>query len=86
MKKLGYILVGLLVLSVVGWFILDHQLNKGSKQTDNSLWTTFIGRDTTVGILPDQYANYFTYTVGRTRKDVGFRIKGLVIIRPKVLL
>jgi len=76
MKKLGYILVGLLVLSVVGWFILDHQLNKGSKQTDNSLWTTFIGRDTTVGILPDQYANYFTYTVGRTRKDVGFRIKG----------
>lgn len=76
MKKLGFVFLGLIALMVIGCFLLDYQLNKGSKKADNTIWTSFIGRDTTVGILPDQYANYFTYTVARTRKDVGFRIKG----------
>ena len=76
MKKLLYFLITVGIVLIVGWFILDNQLNNGSKKADSSVWTTFIGRDTTVGILPDQYANYFTYTVARTRKNVGFRIKG----------
>ena len=43
---------------------------------DNTVWESYIGRDTTVGILPDQYANYFTYTLARTKNNMGFRIKG----------
>lgn len=43
---------------------------------DNKLWTAHIGRDTTVGILPDAYANYYSYTVARTNTDIGFKIKG----------
>lgn len=69
-------LLVLIVLLLLGWIVLDRQLNNGSIEPDHTVWTTFIGRDTTVGILPDQYANYYTYTVARTRKDVGFRIKG----------
>lgn len=51
-------------------------LNSGSKTPDNTVWESYIGRDTTVGILPDAYANYFTYTLARTNDNIGFKIKG----------
>jgi len=76
MKKLRYVFLAFILLLIVGWFVVDRQLNNGSLEPDNTVWTSFIGRDTTVGILPDQYANYFTYTIARTKKNVGFRIKG----------
>lgn len=51
-------------------------LNAGSLAPDNTVWTSHIGRDTTVGILPDEYANYFSYTIARTNPDMGFKISG----------
>lgn len=76
MKRLLYFLGGLLLLLAIGWFILEKKLNAGSLEPDNTVWESYIGRDTTVGILPDQYANYFTYTLARTDNDMAFRIKG----------
>ncbi len=76
MKKLSIaftIIVGLLLL---GWFFGMRYLNSGSLEPDNTVWESYIGRDTTVGILPDQYANYFTYTCAITNDNIGFRIKG----------
>lgn len=77
MKKLLYgLLGGLLGLTIV-WFLLTRYLNGGTTTPDNTVWQSYIGRDTTVGILPDRYANYFTYTVARTNDDIGFKIKGV---------
>ncbi len=61
---------------VILWFGIISYLNSGSTSPDNTVWQSYLGRDTTVGILPDQYANYFTYTMVRTNADIGFRIKG----------
>ena len=77
MKKLAYWLIGIILLLGIAWFILLRALNAGSLKPDNTIWQSFIGRDTTVGILPDHYANYFTYTLARTNSDMGFRIKGV---------
>ncbi|MFK7984304.1 MAG: hypothetical protein AB8G86_30300 [Saprospiraceae bacterium] len=77
MKKLFYgLLGGLLCLTVISLFLVRY-LNGGSVTPDNTVWQSYIGRDTTVGILPDRYANYFTYTVARTNDDIGFKIKGV---------
>ena len=77
MKKLLYWIIGIVFFLGIAWFILLRSLNAGSLTPDNTVWQSFIGRDTTVGILPDRYANYFTYTVARTNSDMGFRIKGV---------
>lgn len=61
-----------LILCVAAYLFL----NSGSKTPDNTVWESYIGRDTTVGILPDAYANYFTYTLVRTSDNIGFKIKG----------
>ena len=76
MKRLGYILIGLIGLSTLIWIFGNRYLNNGSIEPDNTVWESYIGRDTTVGILPDAYANYFTYTLARTNDDLGFKIKG----------
>ena len=76
MRKLLKVLVAVFVFLLVVLFVLERYLNNGSKTPDNTVWQSYIGRDTTVGILPDAYANYFTYTAARTRKNVGYRIKG----------
>ena len=76
MKKLLYFLLGLGLFLLIGWFVLLRYLNSGSLEPDNTVWTAHIGRDTTVGILPDKYANYFTYTLARTNTDMGFKISG----------
>lgn len=76
MQKLLRILLGLICLCVLVWLLAIQYFNNGGKQPDNTVWQSYIGRDTTVGILPDQYANYFTYTLARTNKNTGFRIKG----------
>ena len=76
MKYLRYILLSIVVLLLVGWYLGVRYLNSGSIDPDNSVWESYIGRDTTVGILPDAYANYFTYTLARTNDNIGFRIKG----------
>ncbi len=76
MKKLLYFFIGFVFFLLVAWWILLRALNAGSIEPDNTLWTAHIGRDTTVGILPDQYANYFTYTLARTNEDMGFKISG----------
>ena len=76
MKKLTYILLGLILFMVVAWFVAIRALNAGSLEPDNTVWATHIGRDTTVGILPDQYANYYSYTIARTNKNMGFKISG----------
>jgi len=69
-------LLGLILLFLLFGLLTIQYLNSGSKGPDNSVWESYIGRDTTVGILPDQYANYFTYTLARTKENIGFRIKG----------
>ena len=76
MKKLGYLIIGIMALLTLGWFLTVNYLNSGSLEADNGVWESYIGRDTTVGILPDKFANYFTYTLARTNKNTGFRIKG----------
>ena len=76
MKRIGYSIVGLIIVSTVIWILGNRYLNSGSLAPDNTVWESYIGRDTTVGILPDVYANYFTYTLARTNDDIGFRIKG----------
>lgn len=76
MKRLLYFLGELLLPLAIGWFILEKKLNAGSLELDSSVWESYIGRDTTIGILPDQHANYFTYTLARTDNDMAFRIKG----------
>ena len=57
MKKFGKLLLGLLPLLGLLYVGLISYLNAGSSEPDNSVWESYIGRDTTVGILPDQYAN-----------------------------
>lgn len=70
------VLIGVLLLAVLlGCFSIWY-LNSGNKEPDNTVWESYIGRDTTVGILPDKYANYYTYTLARTNDNLGFRIKG----------
>ena len=76
MKRLFYLIIGLIFLVVLIAFFGNRYLNNGSLEPDNTVWESYIGRDTTVGILPDVYANYFTYTLARTDDDMGFRIKG----------
>lgn len=76
MKKLLYFLIGLIVFLVLASFCLVQYLNSGSLAPDNTVWESYIGRDTTVGILPDEYANYFSYTIARTNSDMGFKISG----------
>lgn len=63
----------MLFLVVMGF---SNYLKGGHSGTSNEIWTSFIGRDTTVGILPDQYANYYTYTIAHQDEDMGFRIRG----------
>lgn len=61
---------------VLAYLFALSYFNNGAKTPTNTVWESYIGRDTTVGILPDKYANYFTYTAARTNNDIGFRIKG----------
>lgn len=76
MKKLAKILLVLLgLLLLIYWGGIQY-FNSGSTEPDNTVWQSYIGRDTTVGILPDQYANYFTYALVRTDKEIGFKIQG----------
>ena len=76
MQKLLKILIGVLLFLIIAAFSFFQYLKSGSDFPDNTVWESYIGRDTTVGILPDQYANYFTYTLAYTDKNMGFRIKG----------
>lgn len=76
MRKLIYILGTLLGLLIVSYFIAIWYFNNGPIEPTNKVWQSYIGRDTTVGILPDKYANYFTYTAVRTDNNIGFRVKG----------
>ena len=76
MKKLLYFFIGLLLLLGVLYFLAIRYFNNGGTTPTNTVWESYIGRDTTVGILPDQYANYFTYTLARTNNEMGFRIRG----------
>ena len=76
MKKLRNIVIGIVVLVLLCWIFINRYLNSGSLVPDNTVWESYIGRDTTVGILPDQYANYFTYTLARTKDNMGFKISG----------
>ncbi|MGB0932429.1 MAG: hypothetical protein ACPGVB_16725, partial [Chitinophagales bacterium] len=71
--KILLVLIGLLGLVYLGGL---QYFNSGGLEPDNTVWQSYIGRDTTVGILPDEYANYYTYTLVRTNKDMGFKIQG----------
>ena len=76
MKKLRYTIIGLAIFLIIVWITTNRYLNSGSLEPDNTVWESYIGRDTAVGILPDQYANYFTYTLARTNDNIGFKIRG----------
>ena len=76
MKRLRNFLIGLVIFIVLALIVGNRYFNSGGLEPNNEVWTPFIGRDTAVGILPDEYANYFTYTVVRTNKNTAFRIKG----------
>ncbi len=73
--KLKYLFLGLIGLFILIPIALMGYLSSGTKHADNSVWQSYIGRDTTVGILPDKYANYFTYTFANTKK-LGYKIRG----------
>ncbi len=75
MKKRSFLL--LVISSFIIYQGVIFYLNSGETQATNEVWTAFVGRDTTVGILPDAYANYYTYTSVRTSDDIGFKITGL---------
>lgn len=76
LKKLLYLLIATILLLGALYFFALRYFNNGGTTPTNTVWESYIGRDTTVGILPDEYANYFTYTLARTSDDIGFRIKG----------
>lgn len=76
MKFLKRTFLFLLTILILGFLSGYFYLRGSNDQPDNTMWQSYIGRDTTVGILPDQYANYFTYTLVRTNKDVGFKLMG----------
>lgn len=63
----------LFAVLAIGYY---YYFNSGPTEPTNEIWTAHIGRDTTVGILPDTYANYFTYTFLRPSNNVGIQIKG----------
>ena len=73
LTKILLIIIGLLGLVYFGGL---QYFNSGGLEPDNTVWQSYIGRDTTVGILPDEYANYFTYTLVRTDKNTGFKLQG----------
>lgn len=76
MNKWIKVLIAVVLLFVVLAYCSIWYLNSGNRGPDNTVWQSYIGRDTTVGILPDKYANYFTYTLARTNDNIGLRIKG----------
>ena len=76
MKELLYTLAGLVLIVLLTFVIAVNYFNNGEREPTNKVWQSYIGRDTTVGILPDKYANYFTYTAVRTNNNIGFRVKG----------
>ena len=76
LSRVKYGLLGLLVLAILAFIGVWSYLTLGTSHPDNTVWQSYIGRDTTVGILPDKYANYFTYTFANTNKNLGYKIKG----------
>lgn len=76
MKRLKKFLLFFFLLIGLVLFFGHRYLNSGGLTPDNTVWEAYIGKDTAVGILPDAYANYFTYTLVRTNKNLGFRVKG----------
>ncbi len=76
MKRWQKWFLGLISLILILVYSGQLYFNNGGTSPDNSVWQAYIGRDTTVGILPDEYANYFTYTLVRTNKNIGFKIQG----------
>ncbi|MEM1119636.1 MAG: hypothetical protein AAGJ18_04265, partial [Bacteroidota bacterium] len=76
MTKILKFVVGLLLLLAAIAYLGNRYLNSGSIEPDNAVWNEHIGRDTTVGLWPDVYANYFSYTFVRTDENVGIQIKG----------
>ena len=76
MKKLTKALIAFCLIAIILGVFSLYYFNNGSVEPENSVWESYIGRHTDVGILPDYYANYYTYTFVRTNKDIGFRIKG----------
>ncbi|MFT6810060.1 MAG: hypothetical protein ACJA01_003303 [Saprospiraceae bacterium] len=67
------IAIALIALSLFG---VNKWLNSGSLQPDNTVWYEYIGQDTTVGLWPDIYANYFAYTYYKTKDNIGLKIRG----------
>jgi len=70
------LLFGLLLLGLLLLVSVKYYLNSGSKAPDNSVWYEYIGNDTTTGLWPDIYANYFAYTFIKTSDDLCLKIKG----------
>jgi len=77
MKNIRNLFIGFVLFLIFGGLLSIRYLNNGGLEPDNTVWETYLGRDTTVGVLPDTYANYFTYTLARTNNTVGFKIKGV---------
>jgi len=75
-KILKRLLLATLTIGIVVIITAFFYFRGSNYDADNTMWQSYIGRDTTVGILPDQYANYFTYTFVRTNTDVGFKLTG----------
>ena len=76
MGILKYFLFILLLLFIGGGIFVKYYFFSTPKEPSNEIWTAHIGRDTTVGILPDVYANYYSYTFIRSNQSMGLRIKG----------
>ena len=72
-RILVFIILTLIGLSLFG---INRWLNSGSIEPDNSVWYEYIGQDTTVGLWPDIYANYFAYTYYKTKDNLGLKIRG----------
>ena len=72
-KKTFLIAIALIALSLFG---LNRWLNSGSIEADNSVWYEYIGQDTTVGLWPDIYANYYAFTYYKTKDNLRLKIRG----------
>jgi len=75
-SNLKIISIILAVLIVGGGIFVKYYFFSTPTEPTNEIWTPHIGRDTTVGILPDEFANYYSYTFIRPSNDIGLRIKG----------
>ena len=76
MRILKYFFIALLILIIGGGVFMKYYFYSTPKEASNEIWTPYIGTDTSVAILLDKFANYYSYTFVRPNQSIGLKIKG----------